>query len=618
MKQIIFSLIFIFLCANIDAQERKHTATDGFPLANFSTTVNYSQSGDFFGLIMKNPGKLGPWLEEEGSLLFSVEKNGKKHAFSQFGTKEIVRQFPGAGGSYSNSDLIAASISTTAFCPLGINDLETSSLPVILLQLDCQSPKNEKFNIVITPDAASKKSIDAKNLTIVNSDLSTKNDDFIIPVELNAGESKTIRIAIEVYDDEQVYTKWFKRGEAGKYALQKWSFLREKTKQFADALPQINSEKDSELKEYLNWYIVPAIALTRCTKNGEVLTMGYCELNQRDSYWTSWLHLVLYKDLERKMLEESVQYQQPSGKIPTTILPLIERHDDLDINAFFILREARYYRLYHETNNLATDWDAMKKAMDWLISRDKSGNGLPEQVSFWGDWKDVQGVTERRYSPFSGLIYLAALKEMVYLSKELEDKESAAKYLAAYKKGFDFINQPTNKGGLWNGNFYCQIWKDGSVNEHLLQDQTIGILFGVVPKDRAEKIIESLNKQSLTDYGIAETTPYYTQKEFHYKPATYHNGAVWPWMSFMDCWSRLKLGGKDKESEVNDLIKRVAKADLVDSGDYSPNEHINSKTGENLGFILQGWNAGLYGLVYFGFMHPELEITGDNDCNLKP
>jgi hypothetical protein len=69
----------------------------------------------------------------------------------------------------------------------------------------------------------------------------------------------------------------------------------------------------------------------------------------------------------------------------------------------------------------------------------------------------------------------------------------------------------------------------------------------------------------------------------------------------MDCWSRIQVG---KTAEAIKLVKTVANADLIASGDWSPNEHINSLTGENLGFILQGWNAGLFGLVYFGLVHP--------------
>jgi len=223
-------------------------------------------------------------------------------------------------------------------------------------------------------------------------------------------------------------------------------------------------------------------------------------------------------------------------------------------------------------------------------------------VSFWGDWKDVTGVNGRLYSPFSGLIYLAALKEMSFLSKECGCKDLAQKYESAYQKGFDFINRPASDGGLWNGTYYCQRWKDGTVNDKLLQDQTIGILFGVVPADRAESIVASLNKQSLTEYGICETSPYYPAS-FGYEPGTYHNGGVWPWLSFMDDWARIQMG---KEKEAIELVKRVAKADLVASGDWSPNEYINSRTGKNQGFLLQGWNAGLFGLVYFGLLHKDI------------
>jgi len=593
------------------ARPRRPQAADGYPLSNFSLTVNASENGDFFGEFLVNPGKLGDWLEPQDGIAFAIEKGGKSHPFSGFAQKTVNRSFPFVRNTYQQSDIISARIEAEAFCPLGINDLKISSMPTVLLTLKCTADKAENFNILVTADSISavsgksKYSIGIGNGWLISSskiNWKKGSKEISIPVALKKGETRTVALAIEFRDAQQVYTEWFKSPtEAGAYALDNFGTLREKTLQFSDAIPVTG---DAELDKYLRWYMVPGIALTKCTNNDEVLTMGYCELNQRDSYWTSWLHLVMYKDLERKMLLESIEYQQESGKIPTTILPLIERNDDIDINAFFILRDARYYRYYKDIAGLRNDWQALKKAMNWLISRDKSGNGLPEQVSFWGDWKDVRGVKDRRYSPFSGLIYLAALKEMIFLGKEVSDNEAIKQYSDAYDKGYGFINKPVEEGGLWNGEYYCQIWKDGTVNTHLLQDQTIGILFGVVPADRSEKIIQSLNNQSLTLYGIAETTPYYPES-FGYKPATYHNGAVWPWLSFMDCWARAVAGHTE---EAVDLVKKVAHADLVASGDWSPNEHINSLTGENLGFKLQGWNAGLYGFVYFGLLHKDLNV----------
>jgi hypothetical protein len=593
----------------------KPSVIDGYPVANFAITANASADGNLYGNIMQNPGRLGEWLNSKGAVTLAIERNGQAHPFSGFKQKTIQRAFPFVKNTYEQSPLTAVAFRLTTFCPLAINDVVTSSLPALLLELTCTNPSSseETLTLTLTPETllAEAQAIGKDNYSgaanaqcQITCDAITQWHDgaLHIPLALKAREEKTLHIALSFYDEQWISANQFANVDEITFFIHKnWPVLKEKTTLFNAAIPQTG---DAELDDYLRWYLIPGISLTKCTKNNEILTMGYRELNQRDSYWTSWLHLVLFKDAEYRMIAESIAAQQPSGKIPTTILPLIERHDDLDINAFFILRAARYYQYYHDHESLAACWPALKKAMDWLLSRDTGGDGLPVQVSFWGDWKDVGGVQGRKYSPFSGLIYLAALKQMEFLSRETGDAESLEKYHAAYLKGYGFINLPVEDGGLWNGNYYCQRWHDGTVNDHLLQDQTIGILFDVVPQDRAEKIIQTLNEKSLTAYGIAETTPYYPAS-WGYEPATYHNGGVWPWLSFMDCWARIRQG---QTTEAIALIKRVAHADLVASGDWSPNEHINSLTGENLGFQLQGWNAGLFGLVYFGLIHPGIVL----------
>lgn len=588
---------------------------DGYPIANFAVTANIHQNGSFYGDIMQNPGELGAWLESRGGVAFYIAKDSHRHSFDGFRIKNIERAFPFASGAYEGSPLTNAKIKMNTYCPLGVNDIKTSSLPVIMLDLNVDNTgrDREDFEIVIDPGLLFGDNAEwfrdggicgvrAAN-TQISADIECQWKDraLSIPLSLKARCSACIRIVL-IFADEHGYSAcdFSSPSEISRYVFNNWALLKAKTAEFSDAIPVTG---DMELDNYLRWYVTPAICLTKCTKNGEILTMGYVELNQRDSYWTSWLHLVMFKDAELRMIEESIAYQQESGKIPTTILPLIEREDDLDINAFFILRVARYYKLYRDVELLARYWPSLCKAMDWLISRDSDGDGIPCQHSFWGDWKDVQGVTDRKYSPFSGLIYLASLKEMIYLAETLDDNIAADGFRCAYDKGFEFMNRPIENGGMWNGRYYCQIWKDGSVNDRLLQDQTIGILFGVIPEERACQIFDSLNEMSLTQYGVAETYPYYPA-ECGYAPATYHNGAVWPWVSFMDCWARVN---SNRRQEAIDIVKRVAKADLVDSGDWTPNEHINSLTGENLGFKIQGWNAALFGMVNFGLLNPGIE-----------
>lgn len=610
--RIYMAALVSMLCFTLHAQVKP--AAGGYPIANFALTVNVSEQGDMYGQVLQNVGKLGGWLLDRGPVMVELEKDGKKETLSQFKDKDIKRVFPFVEAEYAKSSHISSNIKLKTFCPLAVNDAEASSLPVLMLEMECTNPtrKEETFTIVVKPgneicgqmssDNDGKRSVASNGSFAVATDVDAEwsGNAFRVPVTLKGKEMKAVRIAISLYDSDWISARSFaSAGEVVEHACSVWDILETKTEEFSQAIPETGIE---DVDTYLRWYMVPAISLTRYNKKGEILTMGYMELNPRDSYWTTWVHLLLYKDAERKMIEECLAAVSPAGKMPTTILPVIEREDDLDINAFLILRAARFYQLYHEKDKLLSYWPVLKKAMDWLISRDTKGKGLPRQVSFWGDWKDVKGVEDREYSPFSALVYLAALKKMMYMGEECGDSVAIEKYEEAYRKGYDIVNKPVEEGGMWNGRYYCQLWKDGSVNDKLLEDQTIGILFDVVPRDKALKIIESLNEMSLTPYGVAETFPYYP-KEFGLDPATYHNGAVWPWVNFMDCWARIRLGQKD---DAIDIIKRVGRADIIASGDWSANEHINSLTGENLGFHIQGWSAALFGTVYFGLVNPDI------------
>ena len=610
--RIYMAALVSMLCFTLHAQVKP--AAGGYPIANFALTVNVSEQGDMYGQVLQNVGKLGGWLLDRGPVRVELEKDGKKETLSQFKDKDIRRVFPFVEAEYAKSSHISSNIKLKTFCPLAVNDAETSSLPVLMLEMECTNPtrKEETFTIVVKPgneiggqmssDNEGKRSVASNGSFAVAADVDAEwsGNVFRVPVTLKGKEMKAVRIAISQYDSDWISARSFaSAGEVVEHACSVWDILETKTEEFSQAIPETGIE---DVDTYLRWYMVPAISLTRYNKKGEILTMGYMELNPRDSYWTTWVHLLLYKDAERKMIEECLAAVSPAGKMPTTILPVIEREDDLDINAFLILRAARFYQLYHEKDKLLSYWPVLKKAMDWLISRDTKGKGLPRQVSFWGDWKDVKGVEDREYSPFSALVYLAALKKMMYMGEECGDSVAIEKYEEAYRKGYDIVNKPVEEGGMWNGRYYCQLWKNGSVNDKLLEDQTIGILFDVVPRDKALKIIESLNEMSLTPYGVAETFPYYP-KEFGLDPATYHNGAVWPWVNFMDCWARIRLGQKD---DAIDIIKRVGRADIIASGDWSANEHINSLTGENLGFHIQGWSAALFGTVYFGLVNPDI------------
>ena len=578
----------------------------------------------------------------EGTMADGAMAGGADYPLSSFSQRDVRRAFPFVQATLKGHPAIRSEVRYKVWAPLGLDDLDVTTLPVLQLELSFTNPSDtpETLELRWTPDSLGKSPSYWRDYRLAGLQISTlalqdatETPENVPSVTLVPGQglalsvpphqSRTLRIAVVLYDDRGYSAIHFASAEAiTRYVYAHWDALRQATEAFEARIPRTG---DPEFDDCLRWYMVPGVALTKCTAQGKVVTLGYCELNQRDSYWASWLHLVLFPTAERTMIEESIGGMRSSGKVPTCILPRIDRKDDIDINAFFLLRCYRYARYTGDLELIRTHWDALCKAADWLISRDLEGTSLPLQTSTWADWKDVAGVKGRKYSPFATLVYAAAMRRMATMAQMLLDEpvvtsglsaaqsggersvadvealaadyaEAEAVYATAAERALERINLPREQGGLWNGRYYCQLWEDGRKDDRLLQDQTLGILFGVVPPARGRSIVRALNRTNRTPYGICETFPYYPA-DFGYEPATYHNGAVWPWLSFVDDWARITLG---RRREAIRLVKTVARADLVDSGDWAANEHINSLTGENLGFQLQGWNAGLFGLVYFG------------------
>ena len=700
---------------------------DGFPIANFAVTANVSADGEIFGRVLHNRGKLGSWLTDLGALRLTLKEvpdpdgiaadgagmagrsgmavggagtavdgdctAGGRTAYplSSYTQRDVRRAFPFVHATLSDHPVLRSNLSYTVWAPLGLDDLDVTTLPVLQFELTLTNPSDtpETLELCWTPDSLGHSPshwrdfpalVGMSALQVQNGpDLPPApvflaapgaNDPQIAPpssreaagsniVSIQAGGSVTLRYALVLYDPRDYAAIRFPSQDAVvAYVFGHWAELRQATEAFEARIPRTG---DPALDDILRWYMVPGVALTKCTAKGQVVTLGYCELNQRDSYWASWLHLVLFPTAERTMIMESIGGMRPSGKVPTCILPRIDRKDDIDINAFFLLRCYRYARYTGDLELIRTNWDALRKAADWLMSRDLEDTGLPLQTSTWADWKDVAGVAGRKYSPFATMVYAAAMRRMAMMAGMLLDEpvvtaglsvaqdggersasdaqaaagdgrsvsdaqaaagagrsvsddetlaadyaEAEAVYAAAAERALERINLPREQGGLWNGRYYCQLWDDGREDDRLLQDQAIGILFGVVPRGRARKVVRALNRTNATPFGICETFPYY-EADFGYEPATYHNGAVWPWLSFVDDWARITLG---RRREAIRLVKTVARADLSDSGDWAANEYINSLTGENLGFQLQGWNAGLFGLVYFGLAENGLVGAG--------
>jgi len=441
-----------------------------------------------------------------------------------------------------------------------------------------------------------------------------------LKVRLEGGQTRSAAFVIGAYDPRGYTSGRFDSlASMQKYILDglqqpsagnpRRARLTQEHEDFIAALPRTG---DPELDVYSRWYLSAAIFLTKGIKSGDVLTMGYVELNQRDSYWTTGAHLIFWPDLELKMLKESMAFQLPNGQIPLTVLPVIIRENNIDGNEYFILRTARYYRWYRDSSLLTQALPHVKRAIDYLITLDSDHVGLPKQFSYWADWKDVPGAEGRTYAPHFDLLWLAALKNAQFLASEAGDLQFSSKLGALYDTAYERINRNVADGGLWDRTRYVDIWKDGRQIPYTLEDQTLAAIFGVIPQSRLESIYARLNSSNESPYGVRETYPYIPSFQQSYGAGEYHNGGIWPYMNCADAWGRFMNGhGADAER----IMKKVGYNGLVRANDFTPSEFLNGETGQNTGFRIQGWDADCFSAIYFGAFG--IERVSDSKIDIR-
>lgn len=562
----------------------------GYTVGN-SVLASQIGTGNLFENIRYNPpcfedgsNKIRPAGSASAEILF----DGERISPAEFSVTENIYPLFAAKKELPGGTVLQLE----AFAPLTAGKSADMFLPFIMLSLRFSGGGKHTVSLKMSFDSD-------EEHKFVRVDDAFGTDSAEKTVRLTDGGKITALFGI--FDGRNPWRKDFSdEKEISAYGAENYDVLRRGIGEFISAVPVLGDEK---VCEYIRWYTQAAVMLTKADDRGNVITMGYNELNQRDSFWTTFMHLMLFPDLERRMIEISASYQSENGKIPTTILPLIERYCDIDINEYFCLRIARYYEYYGDRAFLEKMFPSYKRAVDFILTLDRDGDALPEQDSpenpecFWGDWKDVSYVVGRKLAPHFCLLWLAVLKKGARLSRELHERETAEKYDALFERAYEKINSPwdgTEKGGLMNGDYYCEVWYDKIKRDFVLEDQTAGIFFDTVPEKIIPGIYKSLEKNACL-YGIRETYPYREGEEVWNRGGTYHNGGVWPWLNFCDIAGRYKNG---REDEALSLIKTLGYYDLELPGDYRPNEYLDGETGQNCGPEVQGWSSAVWAVEY--------------------
>ena len=379
---------------------------------------------------------------------------------------------------------------------------------------------------------------------------------------------------------------------------------------FIAALP--SSGGDAHFDESIRWLLAPAVLLTKGVGN-QSSTMGYVEMCARDSYHTTWLHDYMWPSLEKTMLLELCAAQcSPSieacngtdGKIPTTILPLIYRDDNIDVTAYFVLRLGRYFESSGDVDTLSDTFPCLQRALAYLQSRDVEGSGLPahRRDSFWADWLDVDYMQGRKYAPHTAFTFIGAMLVGAGAASALGEGEAAAQYSAAAQKGLSAA-----EALLWDasGAIYRDIWWDGArpsaYPNYALSDQTVATFLGLpLPGGRGEAMLSGVGAAGLVKrFGVVDLFPYLPGVDN--PPSVYGNGGNYPWLTCMHANSLLSY--TDTRHQGLALFQAMADQMLFNKSQPAQNvawEYMQGETGVDMGAFPHGETAACFAVASRG------------------
>ena len=619
-------------------------AKTGLVIGNSTMSAAVTGRGRLFGRLQYNPPCFewsGNALRDAGECGFEFETAGQTCRDCDLDWNVLEHTYP----CYRAETVLpeGTRLNVLAFSPLSARDEETIFTPCAVTEFTFSNPDSQERHIKLTiewhPTKDALRGSFGKKGTVnrIGSGqyLLDQGDAFLSAfgcegcegAVLDGGQMRlTANVKLRpmaqtqcvfllgIFEPEHRFrTKFETSSDVCRYVAVDYARIRDDLFDFLACVPNVG---DEQIYRYTRWYMQAAILLTKSARTGEVMTMGYTELNQRDSFWTSFVHVSLWSGLEKEILRVSARWMRPDGKIPTTVLPRIERHFDIDINEYFCLRIARYHRYHRDLGFLEEMYGFYRRSVEFLLTFDRDGDGVPEQdtpdnpLSFWGDWKDVPGVSGRKLAPHFALLWLAVLKEGAWLAGEMEDLASKSWYESLYDRAYEAINRPVTEGGMWQEDHYAEVWYDGRPMTEVLQDQVVGMIWGVVPAERIGSIYGALNRGE-NAFGIPETWPY-RPDSFGYEGGDYHNGGIWPYLMFCDIMSRYRNGFA---SDAERLIRKVGHQDLEVPGDFAPNEYLHGTTGENRGMEIQGWSSALYGAITHGTFR--VEHTGAREITVK-
>lgn len=359
-----------------------------------------------------------------------------------------------------------------------------------------------------------------------------------------------------------------------------------------------------------------AVRDLRACYNPDGIVAGRLHYNAywaRDGFWASLGALAL-GDVEQAKahLNLFVQYQMPTGELPVRVeflghtfghyhtrrmhLKALYRAGTIfaapvDPTALFVIAAREYFTASQDMDFCVHFEPAMDRAMRWLMSQDRDGDGLIEN-RYLGGWMD--SILKKDKVFYLNIIFYEGLRACRALKEWLGHMDDAHRFEDAASRTGETLQRV-----FWNGQYFTD-WIRGSRHGGFSSDgNVLAILFGVTNEEQARAILRFIASQDLDrDSPLRTCAPVYPFSQvfpFYFLAGIpdYHRTLIWPWLGTVNAINKFRLGQQ-----------AAAVSDLARIGAWFTEHNAVAEVYEPDGSLVQrrfyqaevpfAWNAGLY------------------------
>ncbi|MDQ0194191.1 GH36-type glycosyl hydrolase domain-containing protein [Paenibacillus wynnii] len=256
--------------------------------------------------------------------------------------------------------------------------------------------------------------------------------------------------------------------------------------------------------------------------------------------------IILHKDAELKYINQ-VPHTDHCVWLPICLSTYLDETND-----FTILDERVSFA---DSEELESVFEHINRAMHWLMKdRDERGLNFINQ----GDWCDPMNMVGYKGKGVSGWLTIATAYAFMIWA-DICEKSDRLNISGEFRLAADETNAVVNQY-LWDGDWYARGITDDNVVFGISKDQEgrifinpqgWALLSGVADEEKQQKLIQAVEEQLETPYGVEKLAPSFTSmredvgRVTQKHPGTAENGAVYNHAAAFYIYGLYSVGEKE-------------------------------------------------------------------------